>query len=254
MLANKSALVVGGTHGIGLSVAEAMLGAGATLVMVCSRKQASVDAAVAKLASRANSRDVRVLGFTCNVSSLSDIAALYVQVQQALGSRALDCLVSNVGVDPVSGPALAQPDSVFDKIFDSNVKAGWRLCRAFYPKLARGSSVLLVTSTGGFQPQTPSGLYGASKTAVIGLGRALASELGPEGIRVNVIAPGLVKTRMSEAFWKGPFGPVAEQNLFLRRLGQPQDIASVAVFLLSDAAGWMTGETVVVSGGTHTRL
>jgi len=128
------------------------------------------------------------------------------------------------------------------------------LSKTFKPLLSKGSNILFISSTGGFQPQIPSGLYGASKTALIGLSRALASELGKEGIRVNCIAPGLVKTRMSEAFWKGPYGPVAEKQLFLRRLGEPSDIGKVAVFLLSDMADWITGEVVVVSGGTHTRL
>jgi len=253
---NAAVLIVGGTHGIGLGIALECLAQMYSLVVVASRKQASVDAAVARLASAAGSPS-RVVGFVCNVSTAGDIARLHANVKQLLNARgmsSLHALVSNVGVDPVSGPALKLSEEVYDKIFNSNVKAAWLLVKTFRDVLARGSSVVFMASTGGFEPAFPSGLYGASKTALIGLGKALASELGEDGIRVNTVAPGLVKTRMSEAFWKGPYGAVAEKLLFLRRLGEPEDVAKVVCFAISDAARWMTGETLVVSGGTHTRL
>jgi len=260
MTSNNGALavlVVGGTHGIGLGIALECLAQSYGLVVVASRKQASVDAAVARLASAAGSPS-RVAGFVCNVSTAGDIARLHASVKQLLNARggvsSLHALVSNVGVDPVSGSALKLSEEVYDKIFNSNVKAAWLLVKTFRDLLVRGSSVVFMASTGGFEPAFPSGLYGASKTALIGLGKAIASELGEDGIRVNTVAPGLVKTRMSEAFWKGPYGAVAEKHLFLRRLGEPEDVAKVVCFAISDAARWMTGETLVVSGGTHTRL
>ena len=243
---NKTCLVVGGTHGIGLAIAKKLLDEEAALVIVCSRKQSSVDAVLKD--------DTRLKGITCNVSDQKEIEKLVEFTKTTLGGRPLDILVSNVGVDPVSGKILDAPDALFDKIFSTNVKAAWTLVKLLRPLMQRGSSILLVSSTGGFQPSFPSGLYGASKTALIGLGRALAGELGPDGIRINTVCPGLVKTRMSEQFWKGPYGPVAEASLYLRRLGVPDEIADVASFLFSDGARWMTGEAIVVSGGTQTRL
>jgi len=253
MHSGRNCVVVGGTHGIGLATARKLCDEGAALVVICSRKQKSIDEAIAT----STSAQQKVLkGITCNVSDLDDIAKLFSFAQSNIGpGRHLDVLVSNVGVDPPSsGKALQADDKLFDKIFNTNVKAAWQLVKQFYPLMTRGSAILLVSSTGGFQPAMPGGIYGASKAALIGLGRALATELGPEGIRINTICPGLVKTRMSEAFWKGPYREVAENALFLRRLGEPEDIADVASFMVSDQARWMTGEAIVVSGGTQTRL
>jgi len=219
-------------------------------VWVCSRKQSNVDEAVAALSREFPLASVR--GAACNVGDAESLAALARAV--AASAPALDALVSNVGVDPVAGKALDLPESVFDKVFATNVKAAWMLVKLLRERLVRGSSVVFVASTGGLQPAAPSGLYGASKAALIGLGRALSTELGPDGVRVNVVAPGLVRSRMSEAFWRGPYAAKAEAAISLRRLGEPADVASVIAFLCSDAARWMTGETLVVSGGIDTRL
>lgn len=249
MHAGKYCLVVGGTHGIGLAIAKKLSNEGAATVFICSRKQRSVDEAVAM-------NSTRFKGIVCNVSERQDLERLieFVRVNIPAGKQ-LDVLVSNVGVDPPSsGKALEADDKLFDKIFSTNVKAAWQLVKLFKPMMGPGSAILLVSSTGGLQPAAPGGIYGASKAALIGLGRALASELGPDGIRINTICPGLVKTRMSEGFWKGPYREVAESALFLRRLGEPEDIADVASFLVSSGARWMTGEAIVVSGGTQTRL
>jgi len=267
-MAGKRCLVTGSTHGarrlprrattagltpgagIGLATARELLAQGASLVWVCSRKQGNVDEAVAALSREFPTAAVR--GTACNVGDAKSLEAL-VRAVSAF-TPTLDVFVSNVGVDPVSGKALEMPESVFDKIFSTNVKSAWALLKLLRPMLVRGSSVVLVASTGGLQPATPSGLYGASKAALIGLGRALSTELGPDGIRVNAVAPGLVRTRMSEAFWKGPYAAAAEASVSLRRLGEPADVAAVVAFLCSDAAGWVTGETVAVSGGIGTRL
>lgn len=244
----KYCLVVGGTQGIGFAIVQTLLREEAELVMVCSRKQSNVNAVT-------KSNQERIRGVACNVSNDLDLEKLAVFVQSNIPrGKNLDVLVSNVGVDPLSGKALDASDNLFDKIFKTNVKATWMIMKLLRPLMTAGSSILLVSSTGGFQPSFPSGLYGVSKAALIGLGRALATELGPDGIRLNVICPGLVKTRMSEQFWKGPYRVQAENALFLRRLGEPEDIADVASFLLSSGARWITGEAIVVSGGTHTRL
>lgn len=243
----KSCLVVGGTHGIGLAIATTLADQGASQVIVCSRKQSSVDQAV-------RVRPNVFKGVVCNVGKVQDVLELVRTTEQLLNGSKLDILVSNVGIDPVAGRMVDASEELFDKIFHTNVRVAWLLTKSFMPHFGRGSSILLVSSVGGFQPLYPAGLYGTSKTALIGLGRALASELGGLGVRVNVICPGLVKTRMSESFWKGPYAEQAEKMLFLRRLGEPSDIASVASFLLSDQSNWLTGEAVVVSGGSQSRL
>ena len=250
LVQDKRCLVTGGTHGIGFAVAREMLAEGASFVCVCSRKKESVDAATDKLRREVPHAEVR--GAVCNVS---DPAALRRMVDDlAQDGKPLDVLVSNVGTDPVSGKALEMTEAVFDKIFSTNVKAAWLLVKLAKPLLVRGSVVLFVSSTGGLQPAYPSTLYGVSKAAVIALTRGLATELSPEGIRVVCVAPGLVKTRMSEAFWKGPYADVARDTLFTRRLGEPEDVARAVSFLVSDKASWVTGETLVVAGGTQTRM
>lgn len=246
----KTCVVVGGTHGIGLAIAQELLVQGCSLLVICSRKQKSIDDAIAHLTKFASTRQVRIHGLPVNVSNRADLQALLAFTQSLTTNNHVDVLISNVGVDPVSGNALDMEESVFDKIFTSNVKAGWMLCKLFKPLLQRNSAILFISSTGGLQPAHPSGLYGASKAALIGLSRALSTELGPLGIRVNTICPGLVKTRMSEAFQHMGL----EKSLSLQRLGLPEDIAKVASFLVSSQASWLTGEAIVVAGGTQTRL
>ncbi|KAH9261279.1 hypothetical protein BASA81_000983 [Batrachochytrium salamandrivorans] len=198
---NKSCVVVGGTHGIGLAIAEELLKEGCTLLIICSRKQQSLDQAMVHLAQFKTSNQVAIHGLPVNVSNTKDLQLL-ASFAAGLAPRGVDVLVSNVGVDPISGNALDMDETVFDKIFTSNVKAAWLLTKLFRPLLltAGKAAVLFVSSTGGLQPSHPSGLYGASKSALIGLSRALSTELGPLGIRVNTICPGIVKTRMSKAF------------------------------------------------------
>ena len=121
--------------------------------------------------------------------------------------------------------------------------------------MTKGSAVVLVSSVGGFQPEFPLGIYGMSKTALIGLGRALAGELGAQGIRINTICPGVVRTRMSRMLWEGEGGGgETASRVFLNRHGDPVEMAGLAAFLLSEEASFITGESFVASGGTNSRL
>jgi dehydrogenase/reductase SDR family protein 4 len=261
---NKNILIIGGTHGIGFATSEAFAQQGASRVCICSRKQTSIDHALQQLKMKYPS--CLFEGFTANVS---DKEQMLQGLFETLQTKEFDVLVSNVGVDPVSGKVLDMDEKVYDKIFNTNVKSTWWLIKTILP-LMRGRqrqlnsnnendkkqftpSIILVSSTGGYQPSFPSGLYGVSKLALISLTKALASEL-QDSVRINCVAPGLVKTRMSEAFWKSSYGPIAEKTLFTKRLGEPDDIADVICFLASHNSRWITGETIVVSGGTFTRL
>lgn len=254
---NKIALVTAGTQGIGLAVVETLIAEGASKVIICSRKKENVEAVTNRFNN--SSTRGRVVGTTCNASKMSDIEKLaeFVREECAQSHATLDLVVSNVGIDPKAGKALEMEDSLFDKIFDTNVKSAWYLLKLIKPLLSPSSaSIVLISSTGAYQPAVPSGLYGASKAALVSLAKALSQELGPrDKIRINVVCPGLVKTRMSEAFWKnGEYAKVAERHIALRRLGEPSEVADLVSFLLSDRAKWITGESFIVSGGTNTRL
>ena len=160
----------------------------------------------------------------------------------------------------VAGPTLDMSEAVFAKILQVNVQNAFSLVKLVRPHMGRGGSIILVSSVGGHQPSPPLGLYGVSKAAMIALGRVLSIDLGPAGIRVNTICPGIVRTKMAAMFWKE--GSESEQEQLakerrsssLQRYGDPADIAAVAAFLASDDSSYMTGESLVVNGGGMSRL
>ena len=242
-LTGKIALVTGATRGIGRSIAEELGKAGAK-VAICSRK---ADACAETEADLARS-GLEVLAMPCNVSRKEELQAL-VDATRARWGR-IDIVVANAATNPYYGPLTGIGDEAFDKIFANNLKSVLWLAAMTLPGMSAGGSFILVGSIGGIIANTVIGAYGMSKAAGHHLVRNLAAEWGPKNVRVNAIAPGLIKTEFARALWEDP--KRAEErvsNTPLRRLGEPRDIGGIAVFLASPAAAFITGQCIVADGG-----
>jgi NAD(P)-dependent dehydrogenase (short-subunit alcohol dehydrogenase family) len=242
-LTQKIALVTGATRGIGRSIAEELGKAGAK-VAICSRK---ADACAETEADLARS-GIEVLAMPCNVSRKEELQAL-VDATRARWGR-IDIVVANAATNPYYGPLTGIGDEAFDKIFANNLKSVLWLAAMTLPGMSAGGSFILVGSIGGIIANTVIGAYGMSKAAGHHLVRNLAAEWGPKNVRVNAIAPGLIKTEFARALWEDP--KRAEErvsNTPLRRLGEPRDIGGIAVFLASPAAAFITGQCIVADGG-----
>lgn len=249
-LEGKVALVTGGTRGIGRSIAEELGRAGAK-VALCSRKQEACDEARSDLAGKG----IEVLAQPCNVSRKDDLQALVEATRAKWGG--IDIVVSNAAANPYFGPLTGIPDEAFDKIVTNNVKSVLWLAAMTLEDMAlrakttgKAGSFIVVGSIGGLIANTVIGAYGMSKAAGHHLVRNLAAEWGPKKVRVNAIAPGLIRTEFARALWEDP--KRAEErvtNTPLRRLGEPRDIGGIAVFLASDAAAFITGQVIVADGG-----
>ena len=166
----------------------------------------------------------------------------------------MDILVGNAGVNPFYGPMSKIPDDAYDKIMSTNVKANHWLVQMVAPDMlkAGNGSIMLTSSTGAFSPSLVLGAYSISKLALIGLVRNLAAEMGPKGIRANAICPGLIRTDFAQALWDNPEAEQrANEQIPLRRLGEADDLKGLAVFLASDASGYITGQALTVCGGAH---
>ena len=244
-LEGRVALVTGSTRGIGFSIAEELARAGAK-VAVSSRKAEACDEARGKL----EKQGFDVLAQPCNVSNKAELQAL-VEATRAKWGR-LDIVVANAASNPYFGPITGISDDAFDKIINNNVKSVLWLAGMTLPAMAEkgGGSFIVVGSIGGIIANTVIGAYGMSKAADHHLVRNLAAEWGPKNVRVNAIAPGLVKTEFARALWEDR-ERVAERLKVtpLRRLGEPKDIGGIAVFLASDAAAFITGQCIVADGG-----
>jgi dehydrogenase/reductase SDR family protein 4 len=244
-LSGRVALVTGSTRGIGKSIAEELARAGAKVV-VSSRKQDACDAVRAEF----EKQGFEVLARACNVSRKEELQAL-VDAANAKWGR-VDIVVANAASNPYYGPLTGIPDEAFDKIVTNNLKSVLWLAGMTLPAMAQRSAgcFIVVGSIGGIKANTVIGAYGMSKAADHHLVRNLAAEWGPQNVRVNAIAPGLVKTEFARALWEDP-ARAAERvsNTPLRRLGEPRDIGGIAVFLASDAAAFITGQVIVADGG-----
>ncbi len=244
-LEGKVALVTGSTRGIGKAIAEALARAGAK-VSLSSRKSDACEAARAELAARG----LDVMAWPCNVSRKDDLQALVEATRARWGG--IDIVVCNAAANPYFGPLAAIPDDAFDKILTNNVKSVLWLAAMTLEGMAErgGGSFIVVGSIGGLVASTVIGAYGVSKAADHHLVRNLAAEWGPRNVRVNAIAPGLVRTDFARALWEDP-KRAAERIAAtpLRRLGEPRDIGGIAVFLASEAAAFITGQCIVADGG-----
>ena len=244
-LTGKVALVTGSTRGIGKSIAEEMARAGAKVV-VSSRKAEACEQVRAEF----EKQGYEVLAQPCNVSRKDELQALVDATLKRWGR--IDIAVSNAASNPYYGPLAAIPDDAFDKIFNNNVKSVLWLAAMTLPAMAErgGGSYITVGSIGGIIANTVIGAYGMSKAADHMLVKNLAAEWGPKNVRVNAIAPGLIKTDFAKALWEDPQRrKEREAATPLRRLGEPRDIGGIAAFLASDAAAFITGQTIVADGG-----
>jgi dehydrogenase/reductase SDR family member 4 len=245
-LGGQVALITGSSRGIGKAIAEEMSAAGAKVV-ISSRKQDACDA----VRDQINAAGGEATSITCNIGNKQEVESLVRTTIEHFGR--IDILVCNAAVNPYYGPLSKLGDDAWDKIMTSNVKSSWWLSNLVAPHMIeRGSgNIILISSIGAFRSTLVLGAYGISKAADAQLARNLAAELGPSGIRVNAIAPGLVKTDFAKALWSNPqLLSSVEARAPLRRIGQPVDIGGVAVFLASKAAGFITGQLIVVDGGS----
>ena len=242
-LKDKVAVITGGSRGIGYATAKAFLKEGAVVVIAASN-----DTSVQKAADQLRQEfpESKIGAISPNLASLEDVRKAFQYVRENFGC--VDILVNNAGVSE-STPFIEYTEEAFDKVMDLNVKGVFNATRAAAEcMVAKGSGVILSTSSMVSIYSQPSGFaYPASKFAVNGLTVSLARELGPKGIRVNAVAPGITETDMMKAVPKEVIDPMIKQ-IPLRRLGQPEDIANAFVFLASEEASYITGVVLSVDG------
>jgi dehydrogenase/reductase SDR family protein 4 len=241
-LHNRIALVTGASRGIGKAIATTFAREGASVV-ICSRKQEPLEQAAAEIKGN-------VLPLACHVGRPEEIQRLVKTVQQEFGR--IDILVNNAGTNIAQEPVLEVDESKFDKMIATNLKSAFLLMQAIAPGMCeRGwGSIINVASISGLRPQYQGMLYSMTKAALIMMTKSYAQELGPKGVRVNAIAPGLIQTALSEYYWKDDtkLAEILERQP-IRHLGQPEEIAELALLLAGDGASFITGQTFVIDGG-----
>lgn len=243
----KVAVVTASTQGIGFAIAE-RLGLEGASVVVSSRKQKNVEEAVEKL----RAKGIDVLGVACHVSSREQRRDLIQKTVNKYGG--IDILVSNAAVNPTVDPIVEIPEPVLDKLWEINVKATILLVQDAAAHLSRESSIIIISSIAAYGPQSTMSMYGVTKTALLGLTKALAAEMAPN-TRVNTVAPGFVPTHFADFLVRNEdVKNSIEEKTLLGRLGKTTDMASAVAFLASSDASYITGETLVVAGGMPSRL
>ena len=252
-LNGKVAIVTASTMGIGKAIAQRLAQDGAK-VMISSRKEKNVIEALDEIRKSAQ-QDSQVEGLVCHVGKAEDRERLIQETINKFGG--IDIMVSNAGTNPTFGPMLDCTEDQWDKIFDNNVKAAFLLTQLVTPyMLKKGEgSIVFISSIAGLQPLPMILPYSVSKTALLGLTKALSHDLAPENIRVNGICPGIIDTSFASALTSNEF--VANKTLemlHIKRFGQPTDIAGIVSFLCSKDASYITGENIVVGGGIPSRL
>jgi NAD(P)-dependent dehydrogenase (short-subunit alcohol dehydrogenase family) len=241
----KVAIVTGSSRGIGRSIAEHLAACGAKVV-ISSRKQASCE----EVAQVIRAGGGQAIAVPANIGDKSQLDHLVTETRRQLGP--IDILVCNAASNPYYGPMAGLPDEAFDKILRNNVVANHWLANLVLPEMAarKDGVVIIVSSIGGLKGSATLGAYGISKAADMQLARNLAVEWGKHNIRVNCIAPGLVRTDFARALWENPeLLAHTEAATPLRRIGDPDDIGGIAVFLASRAGAFVTGQTIVADGG-----
>ena len=244
-LGGKVAVITGSSRGIGRSIAENLARAGARVVI--SSRKADACETVAQ-AIRAEGGEAIVV--PANIADRGALEALVSETRAHWGR--IDIMVANAASNPYYGPMLGLPDEAFTKIMHNNVLANIWLANLVIPEMAerKDGCYIIVSSIGGLKGSRDLGAYCISKAADMQLARNLATEWGKHNVRINCIAPGLIKTDFARALWENPeLAAMTEKMTPLRRLGEPDDIGGVAVFLASKAGAFVTGQTIVADGG-----
>ena len=245
-LTDKVAIITGSSRGIGKAIAEQFADHGAKVV-ISSRKAGPCDEVAAAINAKHPGAAIAV---PANISSKDDLQRLVDETRKAFGR--VDVLVCNAASNPYYGPMSGISDDAFRKILDNNIISNHWLIQMVAPEMKerKDGAIIIVSSIGGLRGNVVIGAYNISKAADFQLARNLAHELSPSNIRVNCIAPGLVKTDFAKALWDTPEAEKrSSAGTPLRRLGEPDDIAGAAVYLASKAGSWMTGQALVVDGG-----
>lgn len=244
-LTGKVALVTGSSKGIGRAIAERMAEFGAKVV-VSSRKLDVCEEVVAGIRERGG----EAIAHACNINYKEQLEALVAATRAAYGQ--IDIVVPNAALNPYFGPMQDIPDEALDKILGANIRSVHWLCQMTIPEMAERKEgvVVIISSVGGLSGNKEIGAYCVSKAADMQLARNLAVEWGPSNIRVNCIAPGLIKTDFARALWESP--EIYERTVRaapLHRIGDPDEIAGMAIYLASRAGSFTTGQTLCVDGG-----
>jgi NAD(P)-dependent dehydrogenase (short-subunit alcohol dehydrogenase family) len=244
-LTGKVAIVTGSSKGIGRAIVEALARAGSQVVVSSRKAEACEEVA---LALRKEGKEA--VAVACHVGRREEVEALIEKTRAHYGK--IDVLVCNAAVNPYYGPLTGLTDDGFNKVMEINVRSNLWLANLVQPEMAarRDGAIIFVSSIGGLKGTDTLGIYAISKAADMQLARNLAVEWGPHNIRVNCIAPGLVRTDFARALWENPkLLETTEKRTPLRRIGEPEDIAGAAVLLASRAGNWITGQTIVIDGG-----
>jgi len=244
-LENNVALITGSTKGIGKAIATRMAEQGAK-VIISSRNQDACD----EVAGAINAQGGQAIAVACNINYKEQLQNLVAKGQEAFGT--INTLVCNAALNPYFGPSQDIPDEAFDKVMHANIGSVHRLCQLVIPGMADagGGAVIIVSSIGGIKGTDSLGAYAISKAADMQIARNLAVEWGPKNVRVNCIAPGLIRTDFARALWENPEIYEATVSKYpLRRIGEPDEIAGAAVMLASKAGSFTTGQTLVIDGG-----
>jgi NAD(P)-dependent dehydrogenase (short-subunit alcohol dehydrogenase family) len=247
-MTGKVALITGSSRGIGRAVAEQMAEQGAKVV-ISSRKAGVCEAVAGGI--NAQHGEGTAIAVPANISSKDDLQRLVDETNAAFGK--IDALVCNAASNPYYGPMAGISDAQFDKILNNNIVSNHWLINMVVPQMIarRDGAITIVSSIGGLRGSAIIGAYCISKAADMQLARNLAHEYGPHNVRVNCVAPGLVKTDFAKALWDTPEAETrSSQGTPLRRLGEPDDLAGAVIYLSSRAGAWTTGQTIVVDGGT----
>jgi NAD(P)-dependent dehydrogenase (short-subunit alcohol dehydrogenase family) len=244
-----TAVITGSTKGIGKAIAQRMAEHGANVV-ISSRKEDTCAQVADEINRDWAKKGNKAIPIACHISHKEQLQALIDRSMAAFGR--IDVLVCNAAVNPYYGPSKDIPDSAFDRVMETNVRSNFWLCHmaARHMVERKSGSIIIISSVGGVRGNTTLGVYGISKAADMQLARVLAAEYGPDNIRANALAPGLVRTDFARALWED------EANLKrrtattpLRRIGEPDEIAGAAVMLGSKAGSFITGQTILIDGG-----
>ena len=246
-LSGKTAIITGSSRGIGKAIAHRLAEHGANVV-ISSRKADACEAAAAEINDAVGRR--AAIAIPCNIAVKEALQQLVSETERAFGK--IDILVCNAASNPCFGPMGNMSDEQFTKILQNNIVSNHWLINMVAPAMRdrKDGAIIIISSIGGLRGTEVLGAYAISKAADMQLARNLAAEFGPDNVRVNTIAPGLIRTDFARALWENPdILKRSTERTPLRRIGEPDEISGMAVFLASKAGAFTTGQTFVIDGG-----